>query len=489
MKLTCKILSGVLIPALTLPCLSLSARATESADSASPILTCTPADDWTALFDRAGTREGWLAADGIYSVALDGNDALSSASSSTKTLFFFSDTILGTASSTGRISRSNGMANHSAALLEGNLPDASGIQFYYGAKANMALSGDLNLFSQSQWLFDCFVQDGALYAIAFSQQNWKPSQIDLIKIPLAEDGTPQFNKYKRTRNVTALLKKLENFDYAYGMGVLCNTESAGAPDPDGYIYLYGYRDNFAAFSQKDLIVSRIHEDDFPDFDKLRYWNGSDWVEDIEASALILERVSCEVSVTPITVGPYKGKYIAVYTQDVQSDRIMYAIGDSPAGPFDTPVQCYTVPETGDTAAGGSGTLYTYNAKAHPHISPAGTLLISYNVNVNGVSMAQNTADYRPRFLSMDLGATEEEIAALQASAESADSTNTPTDPPSDPDGDGTDQPPVSEPSADPANTDGTEPPSSLLPVWIGAGALLAAVGVTVGILIGKRRRK
>ncbi len=479
MKLTCKILSGVLIPALTLPCLSLSSIAAEPTPVSSPILSCTPADDWTALFDRAGTT-GWLAADGIYSVALNGGDALSSATASTKTLFFFSDTILGTAASSGKISRYYGMANHTAAVLDGNLPDTSKIEFYYGAKANLATSGDLNLFSQGQWLFDCFVQDGALWAIAFSQQNWKPSQIDLIKIPLSEDGTPQFNKFRRTRNVTALLKKLDNFDYAYGMGVHCNTESAGAPDPDGYIYIYGYRDNFAAFSQKDLIVSRIHEDDFPDFDKLRYWNGSDWVENIEESALILERVSCEVSVTPITVGPYKGKYIAVYTQDVQSDRIMYAIGDSPAGPFDTPVQCYTVPETGDPAVGGTGTLYTYNAKAHPHISPAGTLLISYNVNVNGDDHARNTADYRPRFLSLDLGATAEEIAALQA-ATTTTATPSVTDP--------ADSAAPSVTTASDAANDAPNDPSGLIPILIGTGVLLATIGVVVGILIGKKQKR
>lgn len=479
MKLSRKILSGVLIPMMTIPCLSLSPIAAQEEPVSAPVLSCTPADDWTALFDRAGARSGWLAADGIYSVALNGKDALSSASPSTQTLFFFSDTILGTADSAGKITRYNGMANHTAAVLDGNLPDTSKIEFYFGAKANMALSGDLNLFSQGQWLFDCFVQDGALYAIAFSQRDWKPSQIDLIKIPLAEDGTPQFQKYKRTRNVSALLKKLDNFDYAYGMGVHCNTESAGAPDPDGYIYIYGYRDNFAAFSQKDLIVSRIHEDDFPDFKKLRYWNGSDWVENIEESALILERVSCEVSVTPITVGPYKGKYIAVYTQDVQSDRIMYAIGDSPVGPFDTPVQCYAVPETGDPAVGGKGTLYTYNAKAHPHISPAGKLLISYNVNVNGDDHARNTADYRPRFLSLDLGATKEEIAALQAALTTpAPSVTEPIQPT---------EPAVTTPTN--SAPDATEGSSSLLPILIGAGAALAVIGILAGILIGKKSKR
>lgn len=483
MKLSVKLLSGLLLPVITLPCLPTSAHAADVSDSPA-VLTCTPADDWTALFDRAGARDSWLAADGIYSVAVNGNDALSSANASTKTVFFFSDTILGTASSSGKISRYNGMANHTAALLEGDVPDPSKIQFFFGAKANMALSGDLNLFSQNQWLFDCFVQDGALYAIAFSQKDWKPSQIDLIKIPLAEDGTPQFNKYKRTRNVAPLLKKLENFDYAYGMAVTCNTESAGAPDPDGYIYIYGYRDNFAAFSQKDLIVSRIHEDNFPDFKKLRYWDGTDWVEDIEASAVLIERVSCEVSVTPVTVGPYKGKYIAVYNQDVQSNRIMYAIGDSPVGPFDTPVQCYTIPETGLPAEGGKGTLYTYNAKAHPHISPAGTLLISYNVNVNGDDHARNTSDYRPRFLSLDLGATEEEIEALRkqyaAVVDPVPPTTDPavTDPITDP-----------TPPADPTDSTDSDAQSdaSILPYVLTAAAL--GLGAVLAVTVICKRRK
>ena len=468
-----KFLSGILVPILTLPCLALPGGVSAT-DSPSPVLSCTPADDWTALFDRKGTK-GWLAADGIYSVALNGNDALSSADSSTKTLFIFSDTILGQANSDGRITRTYGMANHTAAMLVGDQPDPSRISFYYGLKGNMATSGNLNLFDQGQWLFDCFVVGDSVYALAFSQQDWKPAQIDLIKIPLAEDGTPDFTKYRRTRNVKPLLKKLANFDYAYGMGVLSNTESAAAPDPDGYIYIYGYRDNFAAFSQKDLIVSRIHEDDFPDFSKLRYWNGSEWCEDIEQSAILIERVSCEVSVSPVTVGPYKGKYIAVYNQDVQSNRIMYAIGDSPVGPFDESVNCYTIPETDQPAAGGTGKLYTYNAKAHPHISPAGTLLISYNVNVNGAPMAQNTADYRPRFLSLDLQATAEEIEALNrpATPDEAPEDETPTAPTT---------PPAQAP----------QPAKQALtwqPIAIGAVAAIAVISASCGVWLAIRKKR
>ncbi len=477
MKLSVKLLSGILIPVLTIPCLGIPAVTARDQDA--PILTCTPADEWTALFDRAGKRESWLAADGIYSVALSGKDSLSSLNEQSKTLFFFSDTILGTANAEGKITRYNGMANHSAAILTGDSPDPSAMEFLWGSKANLALSGDLNLFRQNQWLFDCFVTGGNLYAIAFSQENWKPSKIDLIRIPISEEGNPQWGKFKRTTNIRPLLKKLPDFDYAYGMGVMCNTAEAGAPDPDGYIYIYGYRDNFAAFSQKDLIVSRIHEDDFPNFDTLRYWNGSDWVEEIEQSALLIERVSCEVSVTPITVGPYKGKYMAVYNQDVQSNRIMYAIGDTPAGPFGESVHCYTIPETGQTPVGGNGTLYTYNAKAHPHISPAGTLLISYNVNVNGVNMAQNTADYRPRFLSLDLMATDAEIRALQDAAKPDPAPQTPAVPETE-----------DTPADPPAKNLPEEKTFPWVPVLLRTGIAAATVlGTALGVATVRRKKK
>ncbi|MBQ7324627.1 MAG: hypothetical protein IJW98_02675, partial [Clostridia bacterium] len=198
-----KLLSGLLIPILTLPCIATPMGISANA-AASPILACTPADDWTALFDRKGTK-GWLAADGIYSVALSGNDALSGADATTKTLFFFSDTILGQANSSGKISRYYGMANHTAALLVGDQPDPSQISFYYGQKGNLDTSGNLNLFEQNQWLFDCFVVGNKVYALAFSQQDWKPAQIDLISIPISAEGEPRFDKYKRTRNVKPLL--------------------------------------------------------------------------------------------------------------------------------------------------------------------------------------------------------------------------------------------------------------------------------------------
>ena len=188
---------------------------------------CFADSDWTEFFNRAGTENGWLCADGIYSVALNGNDETSSADSSTKTLFIFSDTKIGSAAANGNIINSS-WANHTAAVLEGDKPDPDKMTFYYGYKGSMETGENSNLFGENQWLFDMFVLDNSVFILAFTQEDWKPVQIDLIEIPISEDFEPMFDQFKRTENLTQILKKSENYEYAFGIGILNNTTEAGA---------------------------------------------------------------------------------------------------------------------------------------------------------------------------------------------------------------------------------------------------------------------
>ncbi len=59
---------------------------------------------------------------------------------------------------------------------------------------------------------------------------------------------------------------------------------------------------------------------------------------------------------------------------------------------------YTAPEDGI-----SPNTYTYNAKAHPHLSTPDRLLISYNVNTFDFFEHFSNADiYRPRFVWLPL---------------------------------------------------------------------------------------
>ena len=62
-------------------------------------------------------------------------------------------------------------------------------------------------------------------------------------------------------------------------------------------------------------------------------------------------------------------------KDTLSGFVAYRVGDSPVGPSGEIIPVYYTPEKDQ-----SKNIITYNAKAHPHLSQDGELLISYNVN-------------------------------------------------------------------------------------------------------------
>ena len=370
-------------------------------------LTGTTADEWTALFDRRdkSNKRTWLGADGIFSIPLDGYDAFASATKESKTFFIFSDTLTGSARGNGSIDNLH-MPNHTGALLTGDAPTNEALSFFLGKGNNGNI--EQNLFVDYRcWMLDGFVSGNFLYLFGFSaSDDWKPQDIELFKLPL-KNGEPDweaYDRYNETVKVPSLFHRDGQYLYAFGIGITANTVSAGAIDPDGYIYLYGYRDALREGSRKDLIVARIKETDLDDFSKVTYFDGTSWSTDITASAPLLSSVSCELSVTPVTVGPYAGKYIAVYTKNCEGADVMYAIGDSLTGPFSDPVAFYRAPEQGTAGTSGKGSRYCYNAKAHPALSSGTKLLISYNINNRCSNMAENlwTIDYHPRFLWLDL---------------------------------------------------------------------------------------
>ena len=377
---------------------SLALTAVSAATEEKIELTATTADEWTAIFDRKNIEKSWLGGDGIYAVSLDGNDAFGSATKDSTTFFIFSDSLMGTSDAEGNVTWAPGQPSQTSAVLKGNTPDPENIEFVWGTGGSREFGWEQHLFGEHKWMLDCFVVKDSVYIFGFPEQEWKPKQIDMIKIPI-EDNEPKYYKYSETESISELwYKEGDKYLYAYGIGVMSNTESAGAPDPDGYIYIYGYCDNLYQMSRKDMIAARVKESDFPDFSKTEYWNGKEWCDDITESKALIKNVSCEMSVSPITVGPYKGKYIAVYTEGTESSAMKYAIGETPVGPFDKSVTFYAAPEHGQD----NGGMYTYNAKAYPHLSSGDKLLVSYNCNNRNTFGQQKTYEYHPRFLWLDL---------------------------------------------------------------------------------------
>ena len=349
------------------------------------------AERFTKMLDRS---EGWLGADGIYSIPLNGNDQWGSANKESSTVFLFSDTMLGTADPVTKKYRDVKMVNHSAAMLTNYNPSqqtgqSDTIKFIYGQNGNGNRS---NLFEQTYWLQDGIVIDKKLHLTAFTANaQWKPMRIDMLTIPLSDSKIPHWDQVTAVERFPFLAEN-ERFLLMFGAGILDHTAT------DGFVYVYGYRDTLKG-STKHLVAARVKPESFADGEQWRFWNGTDWVKDCTATfqdkAVLAERVSTELSVTPIG----QGKFLLIFTQDVMSDRIAYKVGTSPIGPFGETVVFYRAPEPKTLGEG----IYVYNAKAHPHLSRPGWLLISYNVNRLG-SLPRTTNEYRPRFIELPMEA-------------------------------------------------------------------------------------
>lgn len=368
-------------------------------------LTVKTADEWTSLLRQYGkSTTSWLGADGIYGVALDGVDSFGSATAETKTLFMFNDTLIGTSDADGNCIF-EGMPQNTAAILGGVSPDLDKIEYIWGKNGtnptDMATLNDVvekNLLGGKFWNGDCLVLNDTLYITALHVVGgMETDYANVYAVPLV-NGEPDWTNVTEQSAVPQLEFITSDGDRRFFIcAIYANTTEAEVPNPDEYIYIYG------SGSGGEMYVSRIHKDDFPDFTKLTYWTGTEWSTDGAQCVSLKEKMSPAYSVTYIPVGPYAGKYIAVWMEAAISGNVMYAIGDSLIGPFGPSVLLYNAPESGVAVTDRNGkatSMFVYNPSAYPHLSFGNQLLISYNVNV--WSGDNETDTYTPRFLWIDL---------------------------------------------------------------------------------------
>jgi len=178
----------------------------------------------------------------------------------------------------------------------------------------------------------------------------------------------------------------------FGCGVLDNRSI------DGYIYVYGYKD----LNGRNLIVSRVEEENFLNFNEWEYYAGDSWSRNIDDVVGLKEDVSAELSVTYMEEGIFAGKYMLVVMENTTSGKVSYALSDTPNGEFSEYVQIYETTE-GDYLNG----AFTYNAKLHPNLSTYDKLIISYNVNSSNTAAFTDANIYYPRFISITVVKREE----------------------------------------------------------------------------------
>ena len=355
--------------------------------------TVEAAPEWTNLFYR---HSGWFGADGVFSIPLTGVDKVGNVGNQ-ETLLLFSDTYIGEVD--GDTPRpGNVMVNNTCAIVKGNSANPDSIQFFYkkdknGAPQTYFVPQNTGGKKQHFWLGDGFVNkelDNTFYLFAYHIEMTGEGVFDFIEpdvsvIALPKGSRPPFERQRQIK--TPLHVKLPTLGEGnFGAGILPNTKSAGAPHPDGYVYVY------ACIGQdKNLVAARVKPKDFEDFAKWKYWNGKSWTADNQQLAAITNAASNELSVTPLP----DGRYALVFQVMGLSDKVGLRIGDSPVGPFGEIQEIWRTPEADEG-------LFCYNAKAHPNLSKPGELLISYNTITLDFwnDIQKNGHIYRPRFIRL-----------------------------------------------------------------------------------------
>lgn len=321
-----------------------------------------PAEKWNALLAQSS---GWLAADGIYSVAEPRGECV---------YFLFSDTICGTTKNSGREFDDVFMVNHTFGRFSSISGDAD---FYIPSRGQ-------NLLSERIWLQDAFFHDGKLHFTAMCPESrtWKPARLDWVTLGFLADGTPDFQNAVIRKNVPLLADSPERA-FVLGAAILEETD-------DAFLYVFGYADQKNEFSRKDLIAARVKPESLADFEKWRFWNGTEWGTELTECAFLVKGISPEFSISPIPAGPLAGKFLLVYTRGGISPFVEYRIGESPIGPFGPARELWRVPEHRDGVS-------AYNAKAHPALSTSEELIFTHNLNRLG-QLPRTPSEYRPRFL-------------------------------------------------------------------------------------------
>lgn len=356
--------------------------------------TVEKAEDWTNLFYR---KSGWFGADGVFSIPLSGVDKNNNERNDS-TLLIFGDTYIGEVKD-NKPMPGNIMVNNSIAYIKGTDADPKKLHFHF----KQGKHGTPETFfvpktstaskPQLFWLGDGFInkeKKNTLYLFAYKVERTGEGVFDFIEpgvsLLAVKDATrPPFKDQRQVE--TRLHIKNETFGEGnFGAGVLVNTNWAGSPEADGYVYVYG-----CIGEDKNLVVARVKPKDIEDMKKWKYYDGSGWNNNINNVKPVTNGASNELSMTVLP----DGRFLLIFQVMGLSDKVGMRVAASPVGPFSEIEEIYTTPEWKEG-------IWTYNAKAHPNLSKPGELLISYNTITADFwnDIQKNAHIYRPRFIKL-----------------------------------------------------------------------------------------
>lgn len=361
----------------------------------------TGADDWDKLFMR---NTGWFGGDGVFAIPMDGAE-YKPATAQTKTLFVFSDSVVADSIGETILRKDFTMVHNCIAYLDGAEPDSSKFKFFInkdkkGNPTSLFVPNTPNTRpGEYYWLGDGFVNvelDSTLYIFAYPVKDtiipsaffeFEQTGVNLIAIP--KGSKPPFSNQRQIE--TPFFFPMENWNKAtMGSGILVNTSWAGAPNPDGYLYIMG-----AGGTNVGLVLARVKPKDFEAFDKWEFNNGTEWTTNYAKAKPITRFVSNEMSLSPMP----DGRFILAHQYFGMDNEVAVQIAKKPEGPYFPLHKVWHCREWEKDLD-----YFSYNAKGFPHLSKPGELLIGYNVNSMDFwnDIIKEPRFCRPRFFRMKL---------------------------------------------------------------------------------------
>jgi len=331
------------------------------------VKSAAPAPNLDALFDRA---DGWIGADGAYSIVL----------SPKRTLWLFSDTWVGKIRDGRRTDAT--IVNNTVGMQEGaggrvtfsiaRGPDGKPMAVivpadgrgWFWLQAGVADRGRLSLFLNQVEKTD----DKSVFGFR-SVGLWLGTLANA-------DQPPESWRIEQMKMPNTVFS--ENRMLAWGAAALRVGDD---------LHVYGTDERRGkGLPNRQMVIARVPAASVSDFASWRYLRDGSWGEDFRNPSPLVGGMASEYSVTP-----FGNRYLAVYTAEGLSPRIIGRTADHPWGQWSVPAVLYECPEMARDKK-----LFCYGAKAHPSLSSGQELIVSYIVNVRCATGIRPSVSNRPR---------------------------------------------------------------------------------------------
>ena len=337
-----------------------------------------PAPELDSLFFRTN---GWIGADGDYSVAVSSN----------RTLWFFSDTWLGRIVGTSRTNTT--MINNSIGVQTGR-GAKSQVEFFWDRQTNGESAAMFRPPDGHGWFWPGAgaIIAGRLHLLLWQMEStgepgafgFRNAGVWHCEIANPEETPPAWRLKFQKLPFTELTA---NRRLIFGSAVLQYGE---------YLYFYGFEEhpgekNFG----RRMILARVEKEAASDFDHWRFFSDGVWQEDFRRSSPLAPGIATEFSVHFV---PALNQFVVVCSDVFLSPDVVAHTAPRPWGPWSGPTTLFRCPE-----AGWSGSIFCYAGKAHASLSTDGEIVVSYAAN--SMKLAEVIRDarlYWPRFMHVKL---------------------------------------------------------------------------------------